>query len=175
MADGLAAFNVLYAGPLASEKEMRLLADAFLAALRRDERLHLTLAGGGPEEHPLHARLGAAATFLGRLERDELALAYAAADVFLFTIQTDAIPDVVLEAQAHGLPVLAVDAGAAASLIDHGRTGLLVPADVESLSTALLMLAHRPPLRTQLSRGALAAVRARDGEPPVAPLSRAAA
>ena len=52
------AINVLYAGRLTKEKGVELLADAFLAARRRDPRLHLVLAGGGPEEQALRARLG---------------------------------------------------------------------------------------------------------------------
>ena len=50
--------NVLYAGRLSKEKGVELLADAFLEAHRRDPRLHLVLAGGGPEEELLRARLG---------------------------------------------------------------------------------------------------------------------
>ena len=51
---------VLYAGRLAREKGVDLLADSFLAARARDPRLHLVLAGGGPEEDALRARLGGA-------------------------------------------------------------------------------------------------------------------
>src|SRR5205807_7612447 len=116
------------------------------------------LAGGGPEEDRLRTRLGDAATFLGWLGGEALARAYASADVFLFASQTDTFGQVILEAQASGLPVVAVDAGGPATLIEHGSTGLLVPADSSALASALLTLAHRPPLRRQLSRGALAAV-----------------
>ena len=52
------AINVLYAGRLTREKGVDLLADAFLAARARDPRLHLLLAGGGPEEDALRERLG---------------------------------------------------------------------------------------------------------------------
>ena len=65
--------NVLYAGRLTREKGAGLLADSFLTARSRDPRLHLLLAGGGPEEDALRARLGDAATFLGWLSGDELA------------------------------------------------------------------------------------------------------
>jgi glycosyltransferase involved in cell wall biosynthesis/predicted metal-dependent phosphoesterase TrpH len=158
------ATNVLYAGRLTKEKGVWLLADAFLEARRRDPRVHLVLAGGGPEEEELRARLGDSATFLGWVHGTELAEVYASADVFMFASQTDTFGQVVLEAQASGLPVVAVDAGGPASLIEHGRTGLLVPADAEALASALLTLAHRPPLREQLRRGALAAVRGRTWE-----------
>jgi glycosyltransferase involved in cell wall biosynthesis/predicted metal-dependent phosphoesterase TrpH len=157
-------FNVLYAGRLASEKGIWLLADAFLAARRREPRLHLVLAGEGPEGDDLRARLGDAATFLGWLDRDGLAEAYASADLFLFASQTDTFGQVVLEAQASGLPVVAVDAGGPASTIEHGRTGLLVPPEEDALASAVLTLVHRPPLRAQLSRTALEAVRRRTWE-----------
>ena len=55
--------RVLYAGRLTREKGVDLLADAFLAARARDPRLELELAGGGPEEDALRARLGGAARF----------------------------------------------------------------------------------------------------------------
>ena len=57
--------NVLYSGRITREKGADLLADAFLEARERDPRLHLVLAGGGPEEDRLRERLGAHATFLG--------------------------------------------------------------------------------------------------------------
>ena len=97
--------RVLYAGRLTKEKGVDLLADAFLAARARDPRLELCLAGGGPEEDALRARLGSAAHFLGWLEGDGLARAYADADLFLFCSQTDTFGQVLLEAQASGLPV----------------------------------------------------------------------
>ena len=119
------AFNVLYAGRITSEKNIDLLADAFVAAHAADSRLHLVLAGGGPEQPRLAARLGARATFLGWLEGDALAAAYASADAFCFPSETDTFGQVVLEAQASGLPVVAVDAGGPRELIDDGVDGLL--------------------------------------------------
>ena len=89
------------------------------AARERDPRLHLVLAGGGPEEDALRERLGEHATFLGWLEGDELARAYASADVFLFASRTDTFGQVLLEAQASGLPVVAVAEGGPDA--DRGR------------------------------------------------------
>src|SRR6185312_10903548 len=101
----------LYAGRLTREKGIELLADAFLRGRERHPRLRLQLAGGGPEADALRARLGDAAELLGWLDGDALAHAYANADVFLFASETDTFGQVILEAQASGLPVLAVDAG----------------------------------------------------------------
>ncbi len=81
--------KVLYAGRMTREKGIDLLAESFLRARDADPRLHLLLAGGGPEEVELRARLGAHATFLGWLEGEELARAYASADAFLFASSTD--------------------------------------------------------------------------------------
>src|SRR4029079_4685101 len=102
-----------------------LLADAFLAAREYDPRLHLCLAGGGPEEGALRDRLGEHATFLGWLDGDALARAYASADVFLFASATDTFGQVLLEAQASGLAVVAVQAGGPCELVEDGVTGLL--------------------------------------------------
>jgi glycosyltransferase involved in cell wall biosynthesis len=151
--------NVLYAGRLSKEKGATLLTDAFLAAHARDPRLHLVLAGGGPEEGTLRERLGEDATFLGWLEGDELACAYASSDLFLFASATDTFGQVVLEAQASGLPVVAVDAGGPRTLIEDGRTGLLRPAT--ELGDAVCELAASPVLRHRLASAGLTSVRAR--------------
>jgi glycosyltransferase involved in cell wall biosynthesis/predicted metal-dependent phosphoesterase TrpH len=153
--------NVLYAGRLTKEKGADLLADAFDEAYQRDRRLHLALAGGGPEEDALRERLGGKATFLGWLEGDGLADAYASADVFLFCSRTDTYGQVILEAQASGLPVVAVDEGGPASLIEDGRTGVLCPPDAEVIGAAVASLATSARARARLADSALASVRTR--------------
>jgi glycosyltransferase involved in cell wall biosynthesis len=156
--------RVLYAGRLTKEKGVDLLAESFLRARRHDPRLHLLLAGGGPEEPDLRERLGDHATFLGWLGGEDLARAYASAEMFLFCSSTDTYGQVIVEAQASGLPVVAVGVGGPAALIDDRETGLLCPADPERLGGALLLLASSPPLRRRLSTAALAAARNRPWE-----------
>jgi glycosyltransferase involved in cell wall biosynthesis/predicted metal-dependent phosphoesterase TrpH len=153
--------NVLYAGRLTQEKGVELLAESFLAARSRDERLHLVLAGGGPEEQSLRERLGEHATFLGWLEGEELARAYASADIFLFASRTDTFGQVILEAQASGLPVVAVAEGGPISLVTDGETGLLRAASADALADALLELAGSERLRERIARAALTDVRGR--------------
>jgi glycosyltransferase involved in cell wall biosynthesis/predicted metal-dependent phosphoesterase TrpH len=156
--------KVLYAGRLSKEKGAELLATSFLEARQRDPRLHLLLAGGGPEEEMLRERLGEHATFLGWLDREQLARAYASADVFLFPSQTDTYGQVVVEAQASGLPVVAVAAGGPLSLIRDRQTGWLVEADSQALAAAVAQLAGSSFLRERISRAALAEVRERSWE-----------
>lgn len=150
--------TVLYAGRLTAEKGADLLADAFLRAHAREPRLRLALAGGGPEQETLRARLGDRARFLGWLDGDALAHAYADADLFLFASETDTFGQVILEAQASGLPVIAVDAGGPRELIEHTRSGWLCPPDADLLAAALVDLARRPALRARLSAAGAEAV-----------------
>ncbi|MET0557308.1 MAG: glycosyltransferase [Solirubrobacterales bacterium] len=156
--------KVLYAGRMTREKGVALLADTFIRAHAVDPRLHLLLAGGGPEEAELRARLGDRATFLGWLGGEELACAYASADVFLFCSSTDTYGQVVLEAGASGLPVVAVAEGGPAALVENRHTGLLCRPHADHLAGALLQLAAAPELRRQLGEAAVAAVRDRSWE-----------
>jgi glycosyltransferase involved in cell wall biosynthesis/predicted metal-dependent phosphoesterase TrpH len=158
------AITVLYSGRITREKGAELLADAFLQARTLEPRLHLVLAGGGPEQERLRARLGEHATFLGWLEGAELARAYASADMFLFPSATDTFGQVILEAQASGVPVVAVARGGPLSLIEDRVSGLLCEPDAERLAEAVLELTDSPLLRAQLSRAALRAVRMRTWE-----------
>ena len=159
-----ARINVLYSGRLTREKGVDLLADAFLEAHRLRPALQLVLAGGGPEEAMLRERLGDAGTFLGWLEGDALAAAYASADLFMFCSQTDTYGQVLLEAQASGLPVVAVAAGGPAELVAHGRSGLLCSPDPGVLGLTLAGLAGSPSARRRLSGGGLRAVQERSWE-----------
>jgi glycosyltransferase involved in cell wall biosynthesis/predicted metal-dependent phosphoesterase TrpH len=159
-----ARINVLYSGRLTREKGVDLLADAFAEAHRLRPALQLVLAGGGPEEAVLRERLGDTATFLGWLEGDALAAAYASADLFLFCSQTDTYGQVLLEAQASGLPVVAVAAGGPAELVAHGRSGLLCSPDPGVLGLTLAGLAGSPSARRRLAGGGLRAVQERSWE-----------
>jgi glycosyltransferase involved in cell wall biosynthesis/predicted metal-dependent phosphoesterase TrpH len=158
------AINVMYSGRITREKGAGLLADAFLHARAQEPRLRLLLAGGGPEQERLRERLGDGASFLGWLEGEELARAYASADIFLFPSATDTFGQVILEAQASGLAVIAVAEGGPLSLIEDRVSGLLRTPEAETLGEAVLELARSPLLREHLSRGALRSARARTWE-----------
>jgi glycosyltransferase involved in cell wall biosynthesis len=152
---------VIYAGRLTKEKGADLLAESFIRAHDADPRLHLLLAGGGPEEEVLRDRLGDRATFLGWLQGDELPRAYASADIFIFCSRTDTFGQVLVEAGASGLPVVAVDEGGPASIVADGETGRLCPPDPGMLAAALLQLADAPAWRARLGNQGLLAAQAR--------------
>ncbi len=156
--------KVLYVGRLTREKGVDLLADSFIRAHEADPRLHLLLAGGGPEEGMLRERLGDRATFLGWLGGDQLARAYASADLFLFCSRTDTFGQVLVEAGASGLPCVAVDEGGPSSIVVDGETGRLCEPDPGMLAAAVLQLADSPAWRAKLGRQGLDAARARTWE-----------
>jgi glycosyltransferase involved in cell wall biosynthesis len=163
--------KVLYAGRLTREKGVDLLAETFIRAHAADPRLHLLLAGGGPEEAELRERLGERATFLGWLSGEDLPRAYASADAFLFCSSTDTYGQVILEAAASGLPIVAVAEGGPAALIENRHTGLLCRPDADHLAGTLLQLASSPRLRQQLGEAGARAARQRSWERSMAQLA----
>jgi|tagenome__1003787_1003787.scaffolds.fasta_scaffold20989066_7 glycosyltransferase involved in cell wall biosynthesis/predicted metal-dependent phosphoesterase TrpH len=156
--------KVLYSGRLTREKGVDLLAESFIRAHDRDPRLHLLLAGGGPEEAELRERLGERATFLGWLSGEGLPRAYASADAFLFCSTTDTYGQVILEAQASGLAIVAVAEGGPAALIENRHTGLLCRPEANHLAGTLLQLAASPALREELGAAAMKAAQERSWE-----------
>ncbi len=117
---------VLCVGRLAPEKNLGAVLDAAAAlrAVRPDARL--VLVGDGPERTRL-AQRAPEAFFAGQRHGEDLAAHYASADVFLFPSLTETFGNVVPEAMASGLAVLAYDLAAAGQLIAHGDNGMLAP------------------------------------------------
>jgi glycosyltransferase involved in cell wall biosynthesis len=79
------------------------------------------------------------------LEGDALDDAHASADLFLIASRTETFGPVLLEAQARGLPVVAMAGGGPCSIVDDGVTGRLCPPDAHALADAVVELAA--PLR----------------------------
>jgi glycosyltransferase involved in cell wall biosynthesis len=96
--------------------------------------------------------------FLGELHGEALADVYANADVFCFPSTTDTFGQVLLEAGASGLPVVAAAAGGSLDVIHDGGTGLLVaPDDPGAFARALSPLAHDGGLRARMGASGRAA------------------
>jgi glycosyltransferase involved in cell wall biosynthesis len=112
----------------------------------------------------LRERLGEQATFLGWLEGDELPRVYASADIFLFCSRTDTFGQVLVEAGASGLPVVAVDEGGPSSIVVDGESGRLCEAQPAMLAAAIQQLADSPAWRAKLGRQGREAARARTWE-----------
>lgn len=113
---------LLYVGRLAPEKRVDWLADlvADLPGAR------LAIVGGGPGVERLRSALaGTPTVFAGYLRGAELAQAYASSDVFAFPSANETFGNVVLEAAASGLPVIAPASGGVVDVVGHEENGLL--------------------------------------------------
>lgn len=129
-------------GRLAPEKNLKLAIAAFDAIRRTRPDARLVFVGDGPLREPL-ARRHPDCNFAGTRHGEDLATHYASADLFLFPSLTETFGNVVSEALASGLPVVAFDTAAAASLIDEGVNGLLAaPGHPEAFIAAACRIAR---------------------------------
>ena len=115
---------VLHVGRLAPEKNLGVLKATFdsLASAYPEKRLRLVIVGDGPVRATLQEQLPDA-IFCGTQRGEALATHYASGDLFLFPSMTETFGNVVLEALASGLGVVAYDEAAAAQHIRHGHNG----------------------------------------------------
>lgn len=117
----------------------------------------MSIAGSGPERHALETLacqlgIGDAITFTGRLDRDAIAELYRGADIALNPTRVDNMPNSVLEAMASGLPVVSTNVGGVPYILEHERTGLLVPSgDDVAMAAALQRLSTDVALRLRLA------------------------
>jgi glycosyltransferase involved in cell wall biosynthesis len=141
---------------IATEKNVGYLADALELVEAARPRVKLLIVGDGPARPDLETRLGAQARFVGYRSGDDLADHYAAADLFAFASQTETFGNVVLEAMASALPVVAVRAGGPGDTVRDGQTGLLIDPDSppDQFAAALLRLIDDPALRRSMAASA---------------------
>ena len=152
----------LYVGRLAPEKNLALVRKTFAAIQASHPAARMVWVGDGPSarllarEHPEHHFAG---TRLGA----DLAGHYASADLFLFPSLTETYGNVVAEAMASGLPVVAYRSAAAAELIKDGLDGLAVaPGDERSYVAAVLELLAMPASLTAMGQAARQCMLPRD-------------
>ena len=123
---GLARTVLLYVGRVSREKGLEMLADAFKKLVGVGAPIALAVIGDGPYRKEMEESLaGYPVLFTGYLAGEQLQHGYASADLFVFPSATDTFGNVVLEAQASGLPVVVSDEGGPRELMIDGETGLV--------------------------------------------------
>jgi glycosyltransferase involved in cell wall biosynthesis len=116
---------LLYVGRISWEKNLRLLTSAYRQM--DHTRCHLVIVGDGPALREIRQEVAdLPVTFTGYLRGEELASAYASADLFAFPSRTETFGQVVLEAMASGLPVVGLQAEGVRDSVEDGRTGYLL-------------------------------------------------
>ncbi|NUM56374.1 MAG: glycosyltransferase [Candidatus Hydrogenedentes bacterium] len=138
--------TLLYVGRVSKEKNLDLLANAFKALCAQMGNVRLLVIGDGPYRDEMRQTLeGFPCAFPGYLDGDDLTAAYASSDFFVFPSTTDTFGNVVLEAQASGIPVIVTDQGGPAENCVAGETGIVVEGgDERALLNAMAQFAADP-------------------------------
>jgi glycosyltransferase involved in cell wall biosynthesis len=156
------AFLVGAAGRLSPEKGFDVLIDA--ARDFRDADVGFALFGDGALRRSLERRIQEAdlgGRFVLAGFRDDLDALLPALDAFVLPSFTEGLPNVVLEACAAGVPVIATAVGGTPEVIAHDVTGLLVPpGDAAALTEAVREMVETPSRRHALASAGRACVAA---------------
>lgn len=152
-----------FVGRLSEEKGLRYLLEAFSQCKRGEGRWRLVLVGDGPQREALERTvhdLGLLAKVAFAGFQSDTAPWYYALDAFVLPSLTEGTPMVVLEAMAHGVPVIATSVGGLPALVASGENGILVrPGQPSELLRAMQSIAGDRELGKRLCGNAAEAVR----------------
>lgn len=140
----------LAVGRLAPNKGMDLLIKAF-RMLGDSCPARLFVVGNGPLRSQLERKAPRSVTFLGSLSDQELVRWYLKAEVFVLPSLFEGMPGVILEGMAMGLPILATDIGAVATMVAEDNGLVVEPGSAEALLHGIRYFEALPPE----SRGAM--------------------
>lgn len=153
--------RALMVGRLDYNKHIDVFLEALAKARATEPRLRGVIVGEGPLQSDLRHQAEAlgllpdGVEFTGRL--DDVSGHYAGADIYVHLAASEGTPNVVLEAMAAELPVIATAAGDLRHIVRPEQTGILVPFDdATALADGLVELARAPGLRARLGREARA-------------------
>ncbi len=158
--------RLLYVGRVSKEKNLPRLAEAFKVLREVMPDAQLVITGDGPYRQQMATQLADCnCTFTGYLHGEELPQVYASCDLFVFPSKTDTFGNVVLEAQAAGLPVVVTNVGGPQENLVPGETGLVVEADETGAYTeAIRAILNDPEKHERMRRAARAYIDARSFE-----------
>ncbi len=117
----------VYIGRLSPEKRVEQIINAWPGLRRKHPQARLIILGTGPQESELRAMAGEGVVFAGVVE--DVSPYLQSADFFVLPSSTEGLSNALLEAMASGLPIIATKVGGAEDLIEHQKSGWLIPAD----------------------------------------------
>ena len=124
--------RILTVGRFVADKDQMTLLRAFALVLEKFPNASLHVVGEGPQERALR-RLMDNREYAGRAfllpASDDVRQHYANARIFALSSIREGQPNVILEAMASGLPVVSTDVGGIPTMVRHGQSGLLSPAN----------------------------------------------
>jgi len=150
---------LLYVSRIAREKNLDFLFEAVRELRRKRNDFHLLMVGGGPEVAYYQKQvkrwgLENLVTFAGRQPKEDTNRFYGAADIFVFPSITETQGIVLTEAQAAGLPVVAVGLMGPKDFIRDDKDGFLTPLQVGEFSGKIEKLLDNEYLRKRFGRQA---------------------
>jgi glycosyltransferase involved in cell wall biosynthesis len=141
-------------GRVSREKDLDVLADAYRRLREEKIPVQLSVVGHGPYSETLAEALPDV-LFTGYLQGKDLAAAYASSDIFVFPSTTDTFGNVIIEAQASGVPVIVSDSGGPKELVEGQNNGLITKSrDSEDFARAIRTLVGDPKRRRQMGDNA---------------------
>jgi len=147
---------IAFVGRLVLEKGLGIFADTLDELKKRGLKHKALIVGDGPERERFAKRLPDA-VFCGYLQGEDLARAYASADIFFNASITETFGNVTLEAMASAVPAVCADASGSHFLVRPGETGYLVPpGDVSAFADRLEDLIADEGLRAGMAKASLA-------------------
>jgi glycosyltransferase involved in cell wall biosynthesis len=154
---------LLYVGRVSKEKNLHVLVEAMQTLRERNCDVTLLVVGDGPYRKEMEHKLAAhCVVFTGYKSGDELAALFATSDVFVFPSTTDTFGNVVLEAQASGLPVIVSGVGGPREVIVPNETGVVAPSVTgAAFAEAIEEIVRNPARRRTMGAAARAAMEAR--------------
>ncbi len=154
--------NLLFLSRIERAKGILDLLDAFESLRKKDDRLHLVIAGDGPDFSQVQERckargLAESVTLTGLVDdREKIRELYMRSDIFILPSHHEGFPRVLYEAMCFGLPIITTFVGSIGSVMKHGRNCLKIQAgDKLDIELKVLNLIKDEELRQRIGRGAI--------------------
>ena len=137
------------------EKELDTIIRTYRLFLEKRSDVKFMITGDGPFKSYMEKRMSEA-IFTGKQTKEQLASLYASSDVFMFPSTTETFGNVVLEAMASGLPVVAAAAGGPMGIVNRSEAGFVVePKNEQAFFDKISEILDNPVKHQQFSQNAV--------------------